>query len=80
MPTSEEKNWAIAAHVGVFVAAWFALGFLAPLLVMLVKGKDSAFVRRHAVESLNFQITLLMYLAGQRRAAILGSAGRHLHV
>jgi uncharacterized Tic20 family protein len=29
---------------------------------MLVKGNDSAFVRRHAVESLNFQISLLIYL------------------
>lgn len=63
VPTSEEKNWALAAHVGVFVAAWVAMGFLAPLIVMLVKGKDSAYVRRHAVESLNFQISLLIYLA-----------------
>jgi len=62
-PSSEEKNWALAAHVGSFLAAWFALGFLAPLLVLLVKGKDSAFVRRHSVESLNFQISLLIYLA-----------------
>ncbi|MGZ5416293.1 MAG: DUF4870 domain-containing protein [Nocardioides sp.] len=62
VPTSEEKNWALAAHVGTFVAAWFAMGFLAPLIIMLVKGNDSAFVRRHAVESLNFQISLLIYL------------------
>jgi uncharacterized Tic20 family protein len=62
VPTQEERNWALAAHVGTFVAAWFAMGFLAPLVVMLVKGKDSAFVRRHSVESLNFQISLLIYL------------------
>lgn len=62
VPTPEERNWALAAHVGTFVAAWFAMGFLAPLVIMLVKGKDSAFVRRHAVESLNFQISLLIYL------------------
>lgn len=31
-------------------------------MVLLVKGKDSPFVRRHAVESLNFQISLLIYL------------------
>jgi uncharacterized Tic20 family protein len=61
-PTSEERNWALAAHVGTFVAAWFAMGFIAPLIIMLVKGTDSAFVRRHAVESLNFQITLLIYI------------------
>ena len=61
-PTQEERNWALASHVGTFVAAWFAMGFLAPLIIMLVKGNDSAFVRRHAVESLNFQISLLIYL------------------
>src|SRR4051794_31449463 len=50
----------MAAHVGVFVAAYIALGLVAPLIVLLVKGNDSAFVRRHAVESLNFQITALL--------------------
>jgi uncharacterized protein len=62
VPSPEERNWALASHVGTFVAAWFAMGFLAPLIIMLVKGNDSPFVRRHAVESLNFQISLLIYL------------------
>ncbi len=61
-PTSEERTWALIAHVGTLVAAWFAMGFLCPLIIMLTKGNDSAFVRRHAVESLNFQISLLIYL------------------
>ena len=60
-PTSEERNWAMAAHLGSFVAAYAALGLLAPLLVLLVKGDASPFVRRHAVESLNFQITTLIW-------------------
>jgi uncharacterized protein len=58
--TQEDRTWALAAHIGALVSAWFAFGFLAPLLVMLLKS-DSAFVRRHAVESLNFQISLLIY-------------------
>jgi hypothetical protein len=57
MPTEQERNWAIAAHLGSFLAAYLALGFLCPLIVLLVKGNDSPFVRGHAVESLNFQIT-----------------------
>jgi uncharacterized Tic20 family protein len=61
-PTSEERTWALASHVGALVAAWFAMGFLCPLIIMLVKGNESPFVRRHAVESLNFQISLLIYL------------------
>lgn len=60
-PTSEERTWALIAHVGTLVAAWFAMGFLCPLVIMLTKGNESAFVRRHAVESLNFQISLLIY-------------------
>ncbi len=59
--TSDERNWAMAAHLGSFVAAWVALGLLAPLGVLLFKGHDSAFVRKHAVESLNFQINALVY-------------------
>ncbi len=69
--TQEEKTWALAAHVGSLVSAWFAFGFLAPLLIMLLKN-DSPFVRRHAVESLNFQISLLIYgLVGTVVAAVI---------
>lgn len=51
----------MAAHLGSFLAAWFALGLLAPLVVLLFKGSGSDFVRRHAIESLNFQINALVY-------------------
>ena len=61
--TEWEKNWAMIAHMGAFVAAWVALGLLAPLFVLLTKGKESEFVRRHAVESLNFQINALVWMA-----------------
>ncbi|MGH3314733.1 MAG: DUF4870 domain-containing protein [Nocardioidaceae bacterium] len=59
--TSVERNWAMAAHIGSFLAAWFALGLLAPLVVLLAKGDESQFIRRHAVESLNFQINAFVY-------------------
>lgn len=59
--TSEDRNWALAAHLGSILTAWFALGLLAPLIVLLVRGGESPFVRRHAVESLNFQINALVY-------------------
>lgn len=58
--SSDDRTWALAAHIGSLVTAWFAFGFIAPLLVMLVKN-DSPFVRAHAVESLNFQISMLIY-------------------
>ncbi|MDQ3433010.1 MAG: DUF4870 domain-containing protein [Actinomycetota bacterium] len=60
MSPAEERNWALGAHLGSFVAAWIALGLLCPLAVLLVKGNQSGYVRGHAVESLNFQITTLI--------------------
>lgn len=56
MVSSDDRNWAVGAHLGSIVTAWFALGLIAPLVVMLVRGGQSPWVRRHAVESLNFQI------------------------
>lgn len=62
-PTSpDDTTWALVAHIGSLVAsAFFGLAFVAPLIVMLAKS-GSPFVRRHAVESLNFQISVLIYV------------------
>lgn len=59
----DERNWAMGAHLSSFVAAWIALGVLGPLTVLLVNGNRSAFVRRHAVEAVNWNISALIYLA-----------------
>jgi uncharacterized Tic20 family protein len=60
---SEERTWAILAHIGTLVAAWLAMGFLCPLAIWLIFRNRSDYVRRHALESLNFQISLLLYTA-----------------
>ena len=49
------------AHLLSFVAAYIALGFIATLVVLLVFGPRSAYVRAHAVESLNFNLSWLIY-------------------
>jgi uncharacterized Tic20 family protein len=54
-PNAEERNWASAAHLGTLV-----LWVIAPLVVLLTKGQESAFVRAQAIESLNFQLTVLL--------------------
>ncbi len=61
-PTQDERQWALAAHLGSFAAAYVALGLLAPLLVLLTKGNRSPYIRRHAVESLNFNLTVLIWI------------------
>jgi uncharacterized Tic20 family protein len=53
MRPDEERTWSLVAHVGTIV-----LGFIAPLIVLLVKGEQSPTVRANAIESLNFQITV----------------------
>jgi hypothetical protein len=49
---SDEKTWALIAHFGGIV-----VGFIAPLVSLLVKGNESPTVRAHSIEALNFQIT-----------------------
>ena len=61
MPADQERLWAMLAHLLSFVAAYLFLGFVAPLVVLLVFGPRSAYVRAHAVESLNFNLTWLVY-------------------
>ncbi|GLZ14306.1 hypothetical protein Acsp04_45410 [Actinomadura sp. NBRC 104425] len=53
-PTGEERVVAALAHfTGVLTL------FVAPLVLMLVCGRKSQYVRRHAAEAVNFQLTVL---------------------
>ena len=52
-PTSDEKTMAILSHILTLVG-----GFIAPLVIYLIKKDESSFIAAHAKESLNFQITI----------------------
>jgi uncharacterized protein len=54
-PSSDEKTMGILAHALTLVAP-----FLAPLIIYLVKKDESQFVKANALESLNFQLTVLI--------------------
>jgi uncharacterized Tic20 family protein len=54
-PACEDRLLAAVAH-----GTGYLTTFVGPLVVMLTSGRRSAYVRRHAVEALNFQLTLLM--------------------
>lgn len=61
-PTQEERNWAMAAHIGPLVVGLLTgggLGWVVPLVLFLVK-TDSPFIVDQARESLNFQITVFI--------------------
>lgn len=61
MRPDDERTWAGAAHWSALVGAAVALAFLGPLVVLLAKGNQSPWIRRNAVESLNFQLSMLIY-------------------
>jgi uncharacterized protein len=50
-----DHGWAVVAHLGVF---FFSV--VTPLLVRYVPGNPSDFLKRHSVEALNFQLTVLL--------------------
>jgi uncharacterized protein len=58
---ADERTWGAGAHWSALVALLIGLPFLGPLLVLLVYGNKSAWVRRQAVESLNFQLSMMIY-------------------
>jgi hypothetical protein len=61
--TSESRTWAVLCHASALIGFIVpgAGHILAPLIVWLVKRGDSPPVDEHGKESLNFQISMLIY-------------------
>lgn len=60
-PGSDERNWALFAHLSGFAGFLVPLGnVIAPLVIWLLKKNDMPFVADQAREALNFQITVLI--------------------
>lgn len=56
-----DKQWALIAHLGTLAGYIIPLGnIIVPLVVYVSKKDESDFVREHARESLNFQITFTL--------------------
>jgi len=58
-PTSDDRVLAMLSHLLAIIGG---LGFIAPLIIWLIKKDDpnASFVTENAKESLNFQITVLL--------------------
>lgn len=56
-PSSDDKTMALVAHFGIII-----FGFLAPLVVYLMKG-DSPWVKKEAAKAFNFTIVLSIVMA-----------------
>lgn len=60
MSDSDARLWAMLGQL-----SGILLGFIGPLIIMLVFGPRNAFVKKESTEALNFQITVLIgYLIG----------------
>lgn len=63
IPTAEDKQMSMISHLGGGIATFVSggmLGFVPPLVIMMTKGNESAFVKEQATEALNFQLVMLI--------------------
>ncbi|MBC7892547.1 MAG: DUF4870 domain-containing protein [Sphingobacteriaceae bacterium] len=62
---SDERLWAMLAHLSSIVAGFFGgLALLGPLIVWLIFKDRSSYVDYHGKEALNFQILMSILLVG----------------
>lgn len=56
----DSNNFALAAHLSAILSLFIGFTFIGPLVIWAVK-KDDPFVRAHAAEALNFNLSVLLY-------------------
>ena len=62
-PSSDDRQWAMLAHAGSAAGLIFGvgyLGFVAPLVIWIMKKDDSSFASSQAKEALNFQTLIFL--------------------
>jgi uncharacterized protein len=59
--TSDDRNWAVIAHLSALITIIGIPSLVGPLVVWLIK-RDQPFVNEHGREALNFNITILIYV------------------
>lgn len=62
VPSTRDPSriWALAAHLSALLSLTVGFTFVGPLVVYLVRPEDP-FVRRHAAEALNFNLSFMIY-------------------
>ncbi len=61
--SKQERNWAMFCHLGAFAGYILPFGhIIAPLIIWLVKKKEFPFVEDQGKESLNFQLSITVYV------------------
>ncbi len=61
--TESERNWAMLCHISAFAGFFFPFGsIIGPLICWLSKKDESLWVDQNGKASLNFQISMLLYI------------------
>ena len=64
MDQKQERTWAMFCHLGALAGYIIPFGnIIAPLIIWLVEKEESKLVDRQGKESLNFQISIVIYCA-----------------
>ena len=70
--SSEERNWGMFCHLSALAGFIIPFGnIIGPLIIWLVKRDQFPFVNDQGKESLNFQISILIYVAVSAVLALL---------
>jgi uncharacterized Tic20 family protein len=75
LANSEDRNWAVLAHLASLVNLLGIPSPLGPLVVWMIKKNDSPFAAQEAKSSLNFALSVWIYSAAFLVLAILGFVG-----
>ncbi len=61
--SESERNWAMLCHLSAFAAFFFPFGgIIGPLICWLTKRDESVWVNENGRSSLNFQLSMLLYI------------------
>lgn len=66
------RNWSLAAHLSTLIMLVGIPFFVGPLVVWAIAKDRHPFVREHATEALNFNLSLLLYGVVGTVASIVG--------
>ncbi len=61
--SESERNWAMLCHLSAFAGYFFPFGgIIGPLICWLIKKEESAWVNENGKASLNFQLSMVLYI------------------
>jgi uncharacterized protein len=68
---ADSRNWGMAGHLSALVTLLGIPSFVGPLVVWLVRRNQDPFAAEHARESLNFNLSVLIYVIVGGIAAVI---------